>query len=653
MATVSSTPSLPAADGYRVWARTYDAEANPMLSLEQRVLEPLLPPLTGLDVVDLGCGTGRWLEAMREARAGSLTGVDASGEMLARATAKLGRAARLVHADCTEAKLPIASADLVLASFVLSYVADAQSFLDTVKRLLRPEGSFFLTDVHPETTRVLNWSRGAGRGKEFREIQTHRRTLSQVRLLCERAGWKACLFLEPRFGEEERLIFLQHGKAEYFDRISEYPAIYVLQLIPAEVATTRITARADSDSISEICGGRIALSAQDTVHAEIQIREERIVELSTESDPAPSTKWPGTSLDLQGFLVLPGLVNAHDHLEFALYPRLGKGGYANFLEWAQDIYHPGEPPVAKHRQVPRDVRLWWGGIRNLLCGVTAVCHHNPYESQVFTAEFPVRVLKEFGWAHSFAFDPAVSRRKQETPAGCPFFVHLAEGVDQRSAGEIHELSRAKALDPHTVVIHGLGMDEQGRALFQASGAGLVWCPSSNMFLFGETLSAETVRTFPRVALGSDSPLTAQGDLLDEIRFAHQILQTPASELYGYVTRQPADLMNLKNGEGIIRAGGIADLIAVRDTGRTPADTLAALSYKDVELVLLGGKVQLASAALLGRISSEARKGLQPLSIAGVRRWVRAPMEKLFAETAMHLGSAFCLGGKEVRFGMVY
>jgi len=32
----------------------------------------------------------------------------------------------------------------------------------------------------------------------------------------------------------------------------------------------------------------------------------------------------GVELDLEGLQVLPGLINAHDHLEFALFPRLGQ-----------------------------------------------------------------------------------------------------------------------------------------------------------------------------------------------------------------------------------------------------------------------------------------------------------------------------------------
>src|SRR6516162_6089878 len=105
---VAPSPLAPL-DGYQLWARTYDHEHNPMLSIEQRILESLLPPLRGLDIVDLGCGTGRWLEAAKNASARSLAGVDISSEMLEVARAKLGDAATLVCAECANATIPVAS----------------------------------------------------------------------------------------------------------------------------------------------------------------------------------------------------------------------------------------------------------------------------------------------------------------------------------------------------------------------------------------------------------------------------------------------------------------------------------------------------------------------------------------------------------------
>jgi hypothetical protein len=332
-------------------------------------------------------------------------------------------------------------------------------------------------------------------------------------------------------------------------------------------------------------------------------------------------------------------------LEFALFPRLGKGGYKNFMEWVEDIHHTAASSIGEHRRLPHEVRLWWGGIRNLLCGVTTVCHHNPYDPNVFTDEFAVRVLRDYGWAHSLPLDPGATTKKNETPDGQPFFIHLAEGIDEASTNEIFALDSAGALDKNTVIIHGVGLGPKGSKLLRSSGAGLIWCPSSNNFLFGKTLSREEIRNFPKVAIGNDSPLTANGDLLDEVRCASKIVQS--NDIYEYVSGRSAQLLHLTSGEGKLRIGGLADLIAVWDRGLTPAETLVTLSYRDVELVLLGGRVQLASSEMMRRLPVSARSGLQPLSVEGVTRWIRAPLDRLFEQTQAHLGEEIYLGGRQV------
>jgi cytosine/adenosine deaminase-related metal-dependent hydrolase/ubiquinone/menaquinone biosynthesis C-methylase UbiE len=652
MSSSGTTSYVTPAEGYRLWANTYDDEPNPMLSLEQRILESLLPPLVGMDVVDLGCGTGRWLKALQGAGARNLLGLDSSPEMLSVADSKLAGAANLVYANCGNASLEANSADVILATFVLSYVDDASHLVESASRALRPGGSIFITDIHPETAAALNWRRGIHGEREFHEIRTHPRTIEEIISMCEKTNLHAVLVLEPRFGNEERLIFEKNGKQEYFDQIKSFPAIYILQACAPKASTVqgplRNTGSAyTSVEITSIRGGRFALGPSDSFSGEMRLAGSCVEQLSTEGRATPCKNSSDSGMDLTGFLVLPGLVNAHDHLEFALFPRLGKGGYKNFMEWADDIHHPPAPVIAEHRRVPREARLWWGGIRNLLCGVTSVCHHNPFEPDVFTSEFVVRVLRDYGWAHSLPLDPDAAVKKNETPEGQPFFLHLAEGVDEKCSREIFGLHSAGGLDYNTVVIHGLGLGLDGMKLLRSTGAGLIWCPSSNLFMFGKTLSAEEIRGLPNVAIGSDSPLTSCGDLLDEVHCASQLLPSSAEAIYGYVTRQPAKLLHLRSGEGNFRIGGLADLIAVRDTGLTPAETLLTLSHRDVELVFLGGRVQLASEEVMRRLPAGSREGLQPLAMEGIVRWIRAPLDRLFEQTCAHLGENICLGGKQV------
>jgi cytosine/adenosine deaminase-related metal-dependent hydrolase len=268
---------------------------------------------------------------------------------------------------------------------------------------------------------------------------------------------------------------------------------------------------------------------------------------------------------------------------------------------------------------------------------------------VFDNDFAVRVVREYGWAHSLSMDSEAAQKKKQSPVGLPFVIHLGEGIDKRSEDEVTELHRLGALDEDTVLVHGLALDSKGRALVRESGAGLIWCPSSNMFLFGRTLSARVIESLPRLALGSDSPLTAVGDLLDEVQFACDLTQLHPDALYRLVTSQSAQLLRLREGQGSLRPGGVADIVAVRDRGLSPGETLRSLSYREVELVLIGGRVHAASDELWQRLPEVARARLQPITVEGTLRWIRAPLERLFRETEPHLPDGIFLGGKRVSF----
>ena len=92
-----------------------------------------------------------------------------------------------------------------------------------------------------------------------------------------------------------------------------------------------------------------------------------MTQLLTERSSTPTVRPECATIDLVGYLVMPGLVNAHDHLQFALFPKPADPPYPNYIEWGEDIHRKFPEIIAKHRSVPKDVRLHWGGIRNLLC----------------------------------------------------------------------------------------------------------------------------------------------------------------------------------------------------------------------------------------------------------------------------------------------
>ena len=323
----------------------------------------------------------------------------------------------------------------------------------------------------------------------------------------------------------------------------------------------------------------------------------------------------GADLDLTGLDIFPGLINAHDHLQFALFPRLGDGPYANATEWARDIYHPEREPIRSHRAVPKRLRLIWGGLRNLIAGVTTVSHHDEYHS-VFDANFPVRVVKHYGWAHSFQFAPNIRESFDRTPPGAPFLIHLGEGLDADAAEEVFRLHELGALTERTVLVHAVGLTGEGRELVRRSGASVIWCPRSNLFTLGRTLSRDVLESGVPVALGTDSPLTADGDLLDEIRFAGFFDNVAAAK----ILRLP---------------GRAADWIAAPAFGCPP------------KLVVIGQQIRLIDPTIAGSLSPALRSCFHALHIEGRPPvLVRVDIPRLVEETKLYLNS-IRLGGRRL------
>jgi cytosine/adenosine deaminase-related metal-dependent hydrolase/ubiquinone/menaquinone biosynthesis C-methylase UbiE len=631
-------------DVFSAWAGVYDQQQNPLLVLEERYLLRLLPDIRDRDVLDVGCGTGRWLAQLSRLNPRSLHGIDSSSEMLSTAAAKNIPRVRLSASSCTALPVEDASADVLLASFVLSYVDDLKSAARELARGARPGSDLFLSDMHPETANRLRWKRSFRVGEVELKLPANRWSIQEVLDAFKAAGFVERAVLELSFGAAEEDVFAAHSRLERFAEAEHLPAIYLVHLSKPHAAAVLLHDESAEKSRHFLHGGQCALGPGEKVAASIAVNGEEVGAVSSQC-PLTMTS-PALKLDLSGYLVLPGLINAHDHLEFALFPRLGRGCYRNAEQWAQDIQQNDSEIIATHRRISKRTRLWWGGIRNLLSGVTTVCHHNPIDPCLLEQDFPVRVISGFGWEHSLPFAVDVPATHGNTLEDEPFIIHACEGIDEQSKEELSKLDALGVLDQRTVLVHGLALDAEGAGRLNARGSSLITCPSSNDFLFRRTPAQGLLKSVSRLALGSDSSLTAAGDLLDEIRFAAHESALPPRQLYSMVTDSPASILRLKNGEGSMRPGVVADLVAVRDQDRDPADILCSLSVSDIELVMSAGRVMLASEDVFARLPLEDQGGLEPLSVDGNIRWLRAPVKELLYEAENILGNgAVRLGGK--------
>lgn len=143
---------LPTREGYDRWAATYDTMGNWLLELEEPEVDRALGDVDGLDVLDVGAGTGR--HAIRLAGRGArVTAVDFSEGMLEQARQKPGadRVRWLVH-DVAQ-PLPVAAStfDRVISALVLEHipVPELASFFRELGRVARDDGLVLVTAMHP------------------------------------------------------------------------------------------------------------------------------------------------------------------------------------------------------------------------------------------------------------------------------------------------------------------------------------------------------------------------------------------------------------------------------------------------------------------------------------------------------------------------
>lgn len=164
----------------------YATDVN--LRARQRLWEAQRPPfdivawaldLAGLDspgdhrVLDVGCGNGAYLRAMRD-RGVDAIGCDLSPGMLAAAAPH----PQLVNADVTALPFPASTFDVVLAPHMLYHVADRQKAARQMRRVLSPGGRCVVLTNGKEHMRALRELveaavRVATPGWEMRNPSTH------------------------------------------------------------------------------------------------------------------------------------------------------------------------------------------------------------------------------------------------------------------------------------------------------------------------------------------------------------------------------------------------------------------------------------------------------------------------------------------------
>lgn len=328
-------------------------------------------------------------------------------------------------------------------------------------------------------------------------------------------------------------------------------------------------------------------------------------------------------LDLSNCLAFPGLINSHDHLEFNLFPKLGNRIYNNYVEWGDDIHKQNKPLIEKVMSIPENLRVQWGMYKNLLNGVTTVVQHgkslaidNPLITiyQNCRSLHSVRLEKYWKWKLN---SPFVSKKD--------FAIHIGEGTDEASLQEITKLLKGNLWKRELIAIHGVAMQKEQAEKFKA----LVWCPDSNFFLLNATSDIRNLKNKTKIIFGTDSTLTADWNLWEQLRMARNLHSLSDLELIESVTRIPASVWKLNN-TGVLREKMDADIvIATRNDKSNFFTSFYSVNPRDMVLIMHKGSVALFDESLRTQLNMRLDvKTFSKIGIGGRLKYVKGNLPLL-------------------------
>ena len=343
----------------------------------------------------------------------------------------------------------------------------------------------------------------------------------------------------------------------------------------------------------------------------VWINGEKIEALSSVSDEGTDTEG----------LILPGLIDLHDHIAYAYAPRFSgtlwpeERRFANRYEWQEltRMFHEKHSKLAR----PAGALFYlFGEVRELVGGTTSVANHvkgSAYgvlarnldgDSRIHGLPLRLASLVFFFDRDLMLADPPVFRVDSETvkriESSDLCLVHLAEGrrddaLTRQEFENFLEWARTRPdLAPKIVPIHlvGISGDDFGR-LRELGIDRAVWSPSSNMALYGQTMDVGAARQHDfTIALGTDWYPSGSDSLFDELRLAGLLVAQglvtglESEDLPAMVLEAPAEILD--EHLGTLIPGAPADLVVIPWKGSL-ATSLESADVDTVLLVTVAGK----------------------------------------------------------------
>jgi SAM-dependent methyltransferase len=191
----------------------------------------MLPPLNGLRVLDVGCGSGWYAQHMLEQGA-EVTSFDAEPRFVELTRKRVGNRARVLLADLAKPldfALP-ESFDLIVCPLVLHYVADWKSVFSEFRRVLRAGGVLVFSTHHP----YMDWQ-NFDTGDYFRielleddwdvgKVRFYRRPLTSMSEDLAASGFLIERILEPRPTPDYR-----DARPDWYEKLMTHPWFLVIR----------------------------------------------------------------------------------------------------------------------------------------------------------------------------------------------------------------------------------------------------------------------------------------------------------------------------------------------------------------------------------------------------------------------------------------
>ena len=353
-------------------------------------------------------------------------------------------------------------------------------------------------------------------------------------------------------------------------------------------------------------------------NARVWLRNGKIEAIARAGEALPDASRGAVEIATGG-AIYPGMIDLHNHPEYAHYPLLPvTKKYRDRYEWRwyDDDYNKRItfPQIVLERANYYDLGIEigrYGEYKALVGGTTTLQGSRP--TQPYSREeCLVRNIETSPVAARLAYshvdigrDAEEWKKIQDEYTKGILVVHLAEGPSTRMADEFRYLKQSGLIGPNLIAIHGVGLTEPQLKEMAVAKAKLVWSPLSNFLLYGKTANIDAARRSGlSISIAPDWQPSGSKSVLGELKAADLVnkneLKMPFTdkELIEMVTRNPASAMNWGDKLGQITVGYLADLIVVDDRNSDSYRNLIDAIEENIKLVFVRGEALYGDAILL-------------------------------------------------------